>query len=45
MALFAATNIFDTGITHFIEPGAIKMAELVTGEIRAHDGRLAAYLE
>jgi hypothetical protein len=39
--MFLATNIFDTGITHFIKPGAIKMAELVTGEIRAHQGPLA----
>jgi hypothetical protein len=42
---FLATNIFDTGITHFIKPGAIKMAELITGEIRAHKGLLAAYLK
>jgi len=42
---FLATNIFDTGITHFIKPGAIKMAELITGEIRAHQGPLAAYLK
>ena len=42
---FLATNIFDTGITHFIKPGAIKMAELITGEIRTHKGPLAAYLK
>jgi hypothetical protein len=42
---FLATNIFDTGTTHFIQPGAIKMAELITGEIRVHKGPLAAYLK
>jgi hypothetical protein len=42
---FLATNIFDTGTTHFIAPGAVKMAELVAGEIRAHGGPLAAYLK
>ena len=42
---FLATNIFDTGTTHFIKAGAIKMAELITGEIRAHAGPLAAYLK
>jgi len=41
---FLATNIFDTGTTHFIRPGAVKMAELVAGEIRSHGGPLAAYL-
>ena len=42
---FLATNIFDTGTTHFIKAGAIKMAELITGEIRVHRGPLAAYLK
>jgi hypothetical protein len=32
-------------VSHFIKPGAIKMAELVTGEIRAHNGPMAAYLK
>jgi lysophospholipase L1-like esterase len=42
---FLATNIFDTGTTHFIKAGAIEMASLIVGEIRAHGGPLAAYLK
>jgi len=42
---FLATNIFDGGTTHFIEAGAVKMAELIVGEIRKNRGALAAYLE
>ena len=42
---FLATNIFDGGTTHFIEPGAVKMAELVAGEVRRNNGPLAAYLK
>lgn len=42
---FLATNIFDTGTTHFIQPGAIEMAQLIVGEIRKNRGPLAAYLK
>src|SRR5262249_45261349 len=42
---FLATNIFDTGTTHFIKAGAVKMAELIVGEIRKNQGPLAAYLQ
>ena len=42
---FLETNIFDGGTTHFIAPGAVKMAELISGEIRANGGALAAYLQ
>ncbi|MGC4095398.1 MAG: hypothetical protein QM756_47235 [Polyangiaceae bacterium] len=42
---YLATNIFDGGTTHFIKAGAVKMAELVAGEIRKNKGPLAAYLK
>jgi lysophospholipase L1-like esterase len=42
---FLATNIFDTGTTHFIKPGAVEMAQLIVGEIRKNGGPLAAYLK
>jgi len=42
---FLATNIFDTGTTHFIKAGATKMAELIAGEVRRNNGPLAAYLK
>ncbi len=42
---YLATNIFDGGTTHFIKAGAVKMAELIVGEVRKNDGRLAAYLK
>jgi hypothetical protein len=42
---YLATNIFDGGTTHFIEAGAVKMAELIIGEIRKNNGRLAAYVK
>jgi lysophospholipase L1-like esterase len=42
---FLATNIFDTGTTHFIAAGAVKMAQLITGELQTHKGPLAAYLK
>jgi lysophospholipase L1-like esterase len=40
-----ATKIFDGGTTHFVKAGAIKMAELIVGELKAHASPLAAYLE
>lgn len=42
---YLATNIFDGGTTHFIKAGAVKMAELIAGEIRKNKGPLAAYLK
>ena len=42
---YLAATIFDTGSTHFVKAGAIKMASLVAGEIRAQGGPLAAYLK
>ena len=42
---FLATNIFDTGTTHFIKAGAIEMASLLVGEIRRQGGALAALLK
>jgi lysophospholipase L1-like esterase len=41
---YLATNIFDGGTTHFIKAGAVKMAELVVGEVKNNKGPLAAYL-
>ena len=31
---YLATNIFDGGTTHFIKAGAVKMAEMIVGEVR-----------
>jgi hypothetical protein len=42
---YLATNIFDGGTTHFIKAGAVKMAELIAGEVRKNKGPLAAYLK
>jgi hypothetical protein len=42
---FLASNIFDGGTTHFVKAGALKMAELVAGEIRKNKGPLSAYLK
>jgi lysophospholipase L1-like esterase len=42
---YLATNIFDGGTTHFHKQGAIKMAELIVGELRKNAGPLAAYLK
>jgi hypothetical protein len=42
---YLATNIFDGGTTHFIKAGAVKMAQLIVGEVRKNDGPLAAYLK
>ena len=42
---FLTTNIFDGGSTHFVKAGAIKMAELVVGELKAQASPLAAYLD
>ena len=42
---YLATNIFDGGTTHFIKAGAVKMAELIVGEVRKNKGPLAAYLK
>jgi hypothetical protein len=42
---FLTANIFDGGSTHFIKPGAVKMAELIAGEVRKNRGPLAAYLK
>ena len=42
---YLATNIFDGGTTHFIKAGAVKMAELIAGEVRKNNGRLADYLK
>jgi hypothetical protein len=42
---YLATNIFDGGTTHFIKAGAVKMAELIAGEVRKNAGPLAAYLK
>ena len=42
---YLATNIFDGGTTHFVKAGAVKMAELVVGEIRKNNGPLAAFLK
>lgn len=42
---YLATNIFDGGTTHFIKAGAIQMASLIVGEIKAQGGRLATYLK
>ena len=42
---YLATNIFDGGTTHFIKAGAVKMAELIVGELRKNKGPLAAYLK
>jgi lysophospholipase L1-like esterase len=40
-----ANNIFDGGTTHFVKAGAIKMAELIVGELEAHASPLAVYLK
>jgi lysophospholipase L1-like esterase len=42
---YLASKIFDGGTTHFIKAGAIKMAELIAGEIKKNGGPLAAYLK
>ncbi len=42
---FLATNIFDTGTTHFIKAGAVEMASLIVGEIRRQGGALATLLK
>jgi hypothetical protein len=42
---YLASKIFDGGTTHFIKPGAVKMAELIVGEIRKNNGPLSAYLK
>ncbi len=42
---FLASSIFDTGTTHFVKAGAIEMAQLIVGEIRAHGGALAGLLK
>ncbi len=42
---FLATNIFDTGTTHFIKAGAVEMASLIVGEIRKQGGALATLLK
>lgn len=42
---YLASKIFDGGTTHFIKPGAVKMAELIVGEIKKNNGPLAAYLK
>ena len=42
---YLASNIFDGGTTHFIKAGAVKMAELLVGEIRKNKGPLAGYLK
>jgi hypothetical protein len=42
---YLATNVFDGGTTHFIKPGAVKIASLVAGEVRKNKGPLAAYLK
>jgi hypothetical protein len=42
---YLATNIFDGGTTHFIKAGAVKMAELIVGEVKKNNGPLAAYLK
>jgi lysophospholipase L1-like esterase len=42
---YLAANIFDGGTTHFIKAGAVKMAELLAGEIRKNGGPLAVYLK
>jgi hypothetical protein len=42
---YLASMIFDGGTTHFIKPGAIKMAELIVGEIKKNKGPLAGYLK
>jgi lysophospholipase L1-like esterase len=42
---YLAANIFDGGTTHFHKQGAIKLAELIAGELRKNAGPLAAYLK
>ena len=42
---YLASNIFDGGTTHFIQPGAVKIASLIVGELRKNKGPLAAYLK
>jgi lysophospholipase L1-like esterase len=42
---FLASSIFDTGTTHFVKAGAIEMAQLIVGEIRARGGALAGLLK
>lgn len=42
---YLAANIFDGGTTHFHKQGAIKMAELIAGELRKNHGPLSAYLK
>jgi len=42
---YLATNIFDGGITHFIQAGAVQMAKLIIGEIKKNNGPLAAYVK
>jgi lysophospholipase L1-like esterase len=42
---FLASSIFDGGTTHFLAAGAVKMAELIAGEVRRNNGPLAAYLK
>jgi lysophospholipase L1-like esterase len=41
---YLAANIFDGGITHFTEAGALEMATLIAKEVRKNNGPLAAYL-
>lgn len=42
---YLASTIFDGGTTHFVKAGALKMAELIVGEIKKNKGPLAAYLK
>jgi len=42
---FLTSNIFDGGTTHFIQAGAVKMAELIVGEIKKNEGPLSAYVK
>jgi hypothetical protein len=42
---FLTSNIFDGGTTHFIKAGAVKMAELIVGELKKNKGPLSAYLK
>jgi hypothetical protein len=42
---YLAANIFDGGGTHFIKAGAVKMAQLIVGEIKNHGRPLAPYLK